>query len=419
MAEPLVSPDDVVASVGERVEKRTFAFGTPANPFILENRQTLSHIDVAYEAYGTLNAARDNVILVLHGITGSSHAAGKYAPENRSVGYWDGLIGPGKVFDTDRYFVVAPNSLGGCRGSTGPSSIDPATGKAFGLTFPIVTVRDMVRAQERFLRECFGIERLKVVTGGSMGGMQALEWAVTFPDRVDACLPIATCARTGSRAIAFNECARRAILLDPNFNRGEYYELPPEKRPNAGLALARMIGTITYLSDEIMQELFGRKRSESTSLAHELHSRFDVERYLHDEGEKLVKRFDANSYLYMSRALDLYDVARGYPSLPDALDRIQAKLLLIGVSSDDLFPLRQTDEIHSILTARGRTVERFVVESPYGHDAFLVEVAQMRPVIRAFLKSLDGPTDLLAESRENASDAWRLAARRLRATASR
>ena len=401
MAESVAAPDDAHASAGEFVQKQTFAFGTPESPFILENRQALACVDVAYEAYGTLSAARDNVVLVLHGITGSSHAAGKYAPQNRSVGYWDGLIGPGKVFDTEKYFVVAPNSLGGCRGSTGPSSIDPETGKPFGLSFPIVTVRDMVRAQERFLRECFGIERLKVVTGGSMGGMQALEWAVMFPDRVDACLPIATCARTGSRAIAFNECARRAILLDPNFHRGEYYDLPPERRPNAGLALARMIGTITYLSDEIMQELFGRKRTESTSLSHELHSRFDVERYLHDEGEKLVKRFDANSYLYMSRALD----------------RIQARLLLIGVSSDDLFPLRQTDEIFAILTARGRNVERFVVESPYGHDAFLVEVAQMRPVIRTFLKSLDGPTDLPAESRESASDAWRLAARRLRAPA--
>ena len=248
-----------------------------------------------------------------------------------------------------------------------------------------------------------------------MGGMQALEWAVMFPDRVDSCIPIATCARTGSRAIAFNECARRAILLDPHFRRGDYYDAPPEQRPNAGLALARMIGTITYLSDEIMQELFGRKRSEGTSLGHELHARFDVERYLHDEGEKLVKRFDANTYLYLSRAMDLHDVGRGYPSLPDALERIQAQLLLIGVSSDELFPLRQTDEIHAILTARGRKVERFVIESPYGHDAFLVEAAQMRPAIRTFLKALDGPEAAAPETRESATDAWRLAALRLRA----
>ena len=419
MAEPLTSPDEAVASVGEHVEKFTFAFGSATDPFVLENRQTLTQVEVAYETYGSLSPEKDNVVLVLHGITGSSHAAGKYAPENRSVGYWDGLIGPGKVFDTDRYFVVAPNTLGGCRGSTGPSSIDPATGRPFGLRFPFFTIRDIVRSQERFLRECFGIERLHVVTGGSMGGMQALEWAVMFPDRVDACIPIATCARTGSRAIAFNECARRAILLDPNFQRGDYYDSPEDKRPHAGLALARMIGTITYLSDEIMQELFGRKRAESTSLAHELHARFDVERYLHDEGEKLVKRFDANTYLYMSRALDLHDIGRGYPSLPDALERIQARLLLIGVSSDDLFPLRQTDEIHAILTARGRSVERFVVESPYGHDAFLVEAAQMRPAIRTFLKSVEGSSEPTVESRESASDAWRLAAMRLRVGSSR
>jgi homoserine O-acetyltransferase len=409
VAAALTDPDEAIASVGERVVKETFSFGSPATPFILENRHALSRVEVAYETYGALNAKKDNVVLVCHGITGSSHAAGKYAPENRSVGYWDGLIGPGKVFDTEKYFVVAPNALGGCRGSTGPSSIDPATGRPFGLSFPIVTIRDIVRCQERFLRERFGIERLKVVTGGSMGGMQAIEWAVMFPERVDACIPIATCARTGTRAIAFNEVARRAILLDPNFAQGDYYDLPPEKRPNAGLALARMIGTITYLTDSVLQELFGRNQSEEESA---LHARFDVERYLHDEGEKLVRRFDANSYLYLSRAIDLHDVSRGYGSLPEALERIQARLLLIGVTSDDLFPIRQTDEIYAILTARGRPVERFVVESEYGHDAFLVEAAQMRPAIRAFLRSLDGPVGNAA-AREVASAA-RMAALRLR-----
>jgi homoserine O-acetyltransferase/O-succinyltransferase len=414
VASALSDPDEAVASVGERVTKETFTLGTLDAPFVLENRQILPQVQVAYETYGTLSEKKDNAVLVCHGITGSSHAAGKYAPENRSVGYWDGLIGPGKVFDTDRYFVVAPNALGGCRGSTGPSSINPETGRAYGLRFPIVTVRDIVRVQQRFLSEKFGIERLKVVAGGSMGGMQALEWAVMFPERVEACIPIATCARTGTRAIAFNEVARRAILLDPNFAQGDYYELPPEQRPNGGLALARMISTITYLTDSVLQELFGRKKSEEeTSLSRELHARFDIERYLHDEGEKLVKRFDANSYLYLSRAIDLHDVSRGYSSLAEALERIQARLLLIGVTSDDLFPIRQTDEIYAILQARGRPVERFVVQSEYGHDAFLVEAAQMRPALRAFLRTLDGPVTNEAQ-REVATDARRLAALRLR-----
>lgn len=414
MAAAITDPDEAVASVGEHVVKESFTFGSPEEPFVLENRHSLTHIDVAYETYGTLSPTKDNVVLVCHGITGSSHAAGKYAPENRSVGYWDGLIGPGKVFDTDKYFVVAPNALGGCRGSTGPSSIDPATGRPYGLRFPIVTVRDLVRCQERFLRECFGIERLRVVTGGSMGGMQALEWAVIFPDKVDACIPIATCARTGTRAIAYNEVARRAILLDSNFSQGDYYALPPEQRPNAGLALARMIGTITYLTDAVLQEMFGRNRCEDeTSLSHELHARFDIERYLHDEGEKLVKRFDANSYLYLSRAIDLHDISRGYASFADALERIQARLLLVGVTSDDLFPIRQTDEIYDLLKARGREVERFVVKSEYGHDAFLVEAAQMRPAIRQFLRKLEGPQTSDTQ-RVAAADARRLAALRLR-----
>ncbi len=413
-----LTPDDAVASVG-LVEKQVFTFGSPADPFVLENRQILSRIDVAYEAYGTLRPEKDNVILVLHGITGTSHAAGKYAWTNRSVGYWDGLIGPGKVFDTDRFFVVAPNVLGGCRGSTGPASVNPETGIPYGLSFPIVTIRDMVRCQERFLRECFGITHLHLVTGGSMGGMQALEWAVMFPDRVRALAPIATCARTGARAIAFNECARRAILLDPNFRRGDYYDLPVEQRPNAGLALARMIGTITYLTDSIMQDLFGRRWSEdSPSEEHDLYARFDVERYLHDEGEKLVKRFDPNSYLYVSRAVDLHDVSRGFENLADALARITAHCLLIGVSSDDLFPLRQTDEIARILQEQGKVpVERFVLESPYGHDAFLVEEHKMRATLRAFLRRLDVPAPPDASARDAAAiDARALAWRRLRQT---
>jgi homoserine O-acetyltransferase len=384
---PLLPEDEVVGSVG-LVEKQFWHFASESDPLILDNRMTLAQVDVAYETYGTLNANRDNTILILHGITGSSHAAGKYAPENRTLGYWDPLIGPGKVFDTNRFFVIAPNSLGGCRGSTGPSSPNPQTGKPYALSFPIITIRDMVRMQERFLREGLGITQLALVTGGSMGGMQALEWAVMYPERVKAVAPIATTARVSARAIAFNEVARRAICLDPNWNRGQYYETGNET-PQDGLALARMISTITYLSDEVMREMFGRKpASEETALEHDLHARFDVERYLHDEGEKLVRRFDANSYLYLSKAMDLHDVSRGYPTLEEALQRITAKALFVAIRSDDLFPAHETAEMVRIMQGLGKHVEYFLMDSAYGHDAFLVHQTRMIPALRRFMASL-------------------------------
>ena len=380
-----VTPDEQECSIG-LVVKESITLGE----FVCENRQTLPEVTVAYEKYGELNAAKDNVILVLHGITGSSHAAGKYAWTNRTLGYWDGFIGPGKVFDTNKYCVIAPNILGGCRGTTGPSSVNPLTGKPYAMTFPIVTIRDMVRVEEQFLREHFGVTELAVVTGGSMGGMQALEWAVIYPERVRNCIPIATSARVGARSIAFNECARRAILLDPKWARGNYYD-SPEGGPDSGLALARMIATITFLTDATMQDMFGRTRTaqeEESAFRHDLHARFDIERYLHDEGEKLVKRFDANSYLYLSRAIDHHDVSRGYPSLTDALARIKAKCLVIGISSDDLFPVRETHEMIERMQARGVDITSFIVESSYGHDAFLVEYPKMLPPLHEFLSRL-------------------------------
>jgi len=383
-----VEEDEAVASVGENIVKHIFTFASPEEPFVLENRQTLPRVDVAYEVYGELNATRDNAILVLHGLTGSSHAAGKYAPYNRTVGYWDGLIGPGKVFDTERYCVIAPNVLGSCRGSTGPASIDPRTGKPYGLRFPIVTIRDMVRVQ-RVLLDHLGVRRLKLVTGGSMGGMQALEWAVMYPDFMDAVAPIACSARLSAQAIAFNEVGRRAIMLDPNWRKGEYYE--DGQKPLQGLALARMIGTITYLSDEIMQQVFGRKpASEESALEHDLHARFDVERYLHEEGEKLLKRdFDANSYLYLSKAMDLHDISRGYASLEEALSRIQARVLLISIRSDILFPPYVMREIHETLKRMGKRSEYFEMDSAYGHDAFLVEYRKMIPPLRQLMQQLE------------------------------
>jgi homoserine O-acetyltransferase len=383
----LTEADRVVSSVG-LVTKEFWSFGSPGEPFVLENRQTLTHIEVAYETYGQLNERGDNAVLVCHGITGSSHAAGKYAPENRSVGYWDGLIGPGKVFDTNRFFVVAPNALGGCRGTTGPMSPNPITGKPYGPHFPIVTIRDMVRVQERLLREHLGVNSLALVTGGSMGGMQALEWAVTYPDYVRAIIPIATGARYSARGIAYNEIARRAIRLDPRWRNGDYYD-SPDGGPHAGLALARMVGTLTYMTEEVLQDRFGRKaEGETSALERDLFARFDVERFLHEEGDALVKRFDANSYLYLSKAVDLHDVSRGYPSLEAALSRIKAKALLVAIDSDELFPPYQSEEIVDALRRHQCDVRYLLLHSAYGHDAFLVEQDKMLPILRRFVSEL-------------------------------
>jgi homoserine O-acetyltransferase len=364
------------------VERCYHTFGSEDAPFVLENRQSLSEVTTCYEVYGQLNAEADNAILVLHGLTGSSHAAGWYGPESKFPGYWEPLIGPGKVFDTRKYCVIAPNALGGCRGSTGPASVDPRTGKEYGLTFPIFTIRDMVRVQEQLLNH-LGVRRLKLVVGGSMGGMQALEWCITFPDWMEAACVIASSARNSAQAIAFNECMRRAIMLDPHWNKGEYYGVTP---PGEGLALARMIGTITYLSDPIMQQLFGRKpENETTALEYDLYARFDVERYLHDEGEKLVRRFDANSYLYLTRAIDLHDISRGYESREAAYRRIQAKLLLIAIRSDILFHPQHVREMDAQLRALGKDSTFWELDSEYGHDAFLTEQEKMIPSLQELL----------------------------------
>jgi homoserine O-acetyltransferase len=351
-------------------------------PFLLENRQTLPELTLCYEAYGSLNPARDNAILVVHGLTGSSHAAGRYSEDSKYSGYWEELIGPGKVFDTNRWYVLAPNVLGGCRGTTGPSSLNPQTGKPYGLSFPIITVRDMIRAQ-KLLIDHLGITRLRLVVGGSMGGMQALEWAIHYPEMVEAIASIASSARTSAQAIAFNECMRRAIMLDPHWNKGEYYDGEP---PAQGLALARMIGTITYLSDPIMQKMFGRKpEDQTTPLEHDLYARFDIERYLHEEGDKLVRRFDANSYLYITRAMDLHDVGRGYESREAAFRRIRARVLLIGIRSDILFNPQHIQDVNAHLQRLGIDSTYWEMDSDYGHDAFLVEQEKMIPPLRAFL----------------------------------
>lgn len=328
---------------------------------------TLAPVEVAYETYGALNPERSNAILVLHAFSGDAHAAG-------DDGWWSGMIGPGKAFDTDQYFVICSNVLGGCRGTTGPGSRNPETGCPWAMSFPIVSIADMVRLQ-KMLIDHLGIARLLAVAGGSMGGMQALEWAVSYPDSVAAALPIATTARHSAQQIAFNEVGRQAIMADPDWNGGNYYAGKP---PARGLAVARMVGHITYMSDESMREKFGRRLRAP--------DQFEVESYLQYRGSKFVDRFDANSYLYITRAMDSFDLSeRG--TLASLFERIKTRFLVISFTSDWLYPSYQSLEIVSALRSRNCDVAYCNLSSHYGHDAFLVDVAEQTELVRGFLLS--------------------------------
>jgi homoserine O-acetyltransferase/O-succinyltransferase len=328
---------------------------------------TLAPVEVAYETYGTLNAARTNAVLIAHAFSGDAHAAGE-------GGWWSNMIGPGLAFDTDRYFVICANVLGGCRGTTGPGSINPATGRPWAMTFPIVTVADMVRLQKKLI-DYLGIPRLLAVAGGSMGGMQALEWAVSYPEHVAAALPIATTARHSAQQIAFNEVGRQAIMADPDWNGGDYYGRKP---PGRGLGVARMVGHITYMSDDSMREKFGRRLRKP--------DQFEVESYLTYRGYKFVDRFDANSYLYITRAMDSFDLTqRG--ALSTLFNGIKVRFLVISFTSDWLYPSYQSLEIVSALRGRNCDVAYCNLESSYGHDAFLVQVEEQTDLVRGFLAS--------------------------------
>ncbi len=332
----------------------------------------LAPVEVAYETYGELNAARSNAILVTHAFSGDAHAAGE-------GGWWNTMIGPGKAFDTDRYFVISSNVLGGCRGTTGPGSIDPQTGGPFAMSFPVVSIGDMVRLQ-KMLIDHLGIARLLAVAGGSMGGMQALEWAVSYPDRVAAALPIATTARHSAQQIAFNEVGRQAIMADPEWNGGQYYN---GRAPGRGLSVARMVGHITYMSDESMRQKFGRR---VRAMQNGKGDQFEVESYLQYRGSKFVDRFDANSYIYITRAMDSFDLTeRG--TLASLFERIPTRFLVISFTSDWLYPSYQSQEIVSALRSRNCDVAYCNLAAQYGHDSFLVEVAQQSEVVRGFLAS--------------------------------
>jgi homoserine O-acetyltransferase len=346
----------------------------------LESGRVLGPLTLAYETYGQLNAARSNTIWVAHAWTGDAHAAGRNHPDDRRPGWWDDMIGPGKVLDTDRYFVVCSNVIGSCYGSTGPTSINPRTGKPYNLAFPVVIVRDMVRAQQ-LLREQLGIERVLTVIGGSMGAMQALEWGIHYPEHTGSVIPIAGTGRTSPMAIALNALARQAIYNDPMWKKGAYRAEHP---PVDGLALARAIGHISFLSDASMHLKFGRRFSVRDGVF-DFFGQFEIERYLEYNGRNFVDRFDTNSFLYLAKALDLYDVAWGFDSLEEALSKLTCPSLWFAFTSDWLYPPYQTEELVDILHRLGRTAEYHLVASDYGHDSFLVEPEKFTPRIVDFL----------------------------------
>ena len=372
-------------------------------PLRLDCGRELHPIQIAYETYGTLSTARDNVILVCHALSGDAHAAGfakadtaastrdGFAADDRdgargkSLGWWDGMIGPGKAFDTDRYFVVATNLLGGCRGTTGPLSIAPATGRPYGSDFPVITVADMVRTERAFLDE-LGIERLAAVAGGSLGGMQAFEWAILYPEQVDSIVAIASTHAIQPQGVAWNAIARNAIMADPDWQGGHYYGTG--RKPDAGMGIARMVGHITYLSAQSLGTKFGRRLQFSDDIRYTLTDpEFQVENYLRYQADSFVKRFDANTYLYTSRALTYFDLARQYGngSLVDALRNVLARTLLIAFSSDWLYPPAGSEELAAALRTLGKDVELHIIDAPYGHDCFLLEEARQTPMVQQFL----------------------------------
>jgi homoserine O-acetyltransferase len=348
----------------------------------LDNGATLAPVEIAYESYGSLNAVKSNAILVLHAFSGDAHAAG-ISHEGGKPGWWDNMIGPGKAFDTNKYFVFCTNVLGGCRGTTGPASINPETGEPYAMSFPVITIGDMVRLQ-RMLVDHFGIPKLLAVAGGSMGGMQALEWAVQFPDRVVASLPIACTVRHSAQQIAFNEVGRQAIMADPDWNGGNYYNGKP---PARGLAVARMVGHITYMSDDSMREKFGRRLQDKQEFSFGFDADFEVESYLRYRGSQFVNRFDANSYLFITKAMDYFDLTSGQRPLASVLGVTDARFLVISFSSDWLYPSYQSQEIVRALRSTNRDVAYVELEANYGHDSFLVDVAEQANLVRGFLAS--------------------------------
>lgn len=366
------------------VEPKSFVFADKPDRLKLDSGQFFGPITVNYETYGELSPKRDNAVLLLHALSGDHHAAGKYGPEDRKAGWWNNFIGPGKGLDTDKYFVICSNFLGGCGGTTGPSSTDPRTGQPYALKFPSITVSDMVRV-EKALVDHLGVSRLRTVIGGSLGGMQALEWTVLYPEAVSSAIVIAATARLSTQAIAFDAVGRNAIMSDPGWKNGNYYDT---EGPERGLAIARMVGHITYLSSASMRRKFGRALRQDTVQGRVFEDEFEVESYLSYQGQSFVERFDANSYLYITKAMDLYDLPQRFGSLQKAISRVRAKFLVVSFTSDWLFPPYQSEEITKALMSVDKEVSYCCIESDYGHDAFLLENENLARLVRGFLDNV-------------------------------
>jgi len=390
-----VYSDSCMAEIGKNsvgiVQTQTIRLVERDEPLELACGKKLAPIDVAYETYGELNAAGDNAIMICHALSGDAHVAGYNSPDDRKPGWWDSMVGPGKGIDTNKYFVTCSNFLGGCRGTTGPSSVNPATGKPYGLDFPIITIADMVKVQ-KLLLDKLGIKGLLAVVGGSIGGMQVLQWAIEYPDFVKAALPIATTTHLGAQSIAFDAVGRNAILADANFAEGQYHAT---RGPDRGLAIARMIGHITYLSEQGMRDKFGRKLRSADSYKYEINSEFAVETYLDHQGQTFVERFDANSYLYITKAADYFDLKKDYGSLTAAFANVKSRFLVVSFSSDWLFTPSQSKAIVHALAANRKDVSFCDIESSYGHDAFLLEPEVLGRFICCFLQATHRPTATL------------------------
>lgn len=362
------------------VHTRYYTFAEPPHTLPLKSGRSLGPIKIAYETYGTLNAEKSNAILVCHALSGDAHAAGFHKDEE-TAGWWDGIIGPGRALDTNLYFVICSNVIGGCKGSTGPSSINPENGKPYALDFPLITIEDMVDAQKQLI-DSFGIEKLFCVVGGSMGGMQTLQWVSKYPEKIIAAIPIATALKHSPQQIALNEVIRQSIMADPAWRNGFYYE---HGQPEKGLAVARMIGHITFMSDQSMEEKFSRKL-KNDNLSFQFIDDFEVEGYLRYRGFNFVKRFDANSYLYITKALDYFDLS-GDNFMP-SVKKTAIRFLVISFKSDWLYPSHQSQEIVRLLKRKHAYTTYFDLNSAYGHDAFLIEIDDETRLIKNFLANV-------------------------------
>jgi homoserine O-acetyltransferase len=375
---PIVPPEP--GEVG-LVEPHDFVH---AQPFTFESGQVLPGFTLRYETYGRLNAARDNTVVICHALSGDHHCAGIHALTDAKPGWWNNFIGPGKAIDTNQFFVLCANVLGGCQGSSGPSSTDPRTGRPFGLAFPFVTIRDMVHAQ-KLLCDHLGLASLAAVIGGSMGGMLVLQWGIEYPAFVRRLIPLATTARESAQAIAFNEVGRQAIMADPNWQGGDY---DGKAGPLAGLAIARMIGHITYLSDEQMHAKFARRLQDRERFGYGFATEFEVESYLRYQGDSFVRRFDANSYLYITKSMDYFDLPARYGSLVEAFENVRAEFLVVSISSDWLFPTYQSKETVKALKANGIPTTFVELDSPHGHDAFFLPNKRLSATLAGFLANV-------------------------------